>query len=295
MNIWGLITALITPFKNNNIDIEGLKQNIRFQIENSVDGIVVLGTTGEAPTLSAEERRIVIKTAVEEAKGKIAIIVGTGTNATQNSIAATEEAEVLGADCALVMTPYYNRPTQEGIFLHFSEINKNSNIPILIYNIPVRCGQNIDISTIEKIADLNNVIGIKEASGNMPQIINLLSTLCKNDNFKLFCGDDILSFPILSMGGTGIISVTSNLVPSHVVDMMQAFELSNFVHAKQLYYELLPLFKALTIETNPIPIKTAMSLYNMPSGRCRLPLCNMHPENIKKLEKVVWNYKPCYR
>lgn len=278
--ICGLYTALITPFDTNGkLDEDGLRNNIRFQIEQGVDGILVLGTTGETPTLSTEEKIQVIRIAREETSGKIRLMVGTGSYSTKTAIENSRLAEEMEADSLLVVTPYYNKPMQQGLIYHFEAVAQAVNIPIMLYNIQSRCGQNITTETLEHLAQVPNIAGVKEASGNLLQIMDVINKI----EFSVMSGDDALTFPIMALGGDGVISVASNLIPKEVKKLISSQE-------KDLHYQLLPLFKSLFIETNPIPVKTAMNMVGMAAGSCRLPLCEMQPENLQQLEKI-WSHE----
>jgi len=288
MLLRGLFTALVTPFhKNGELDEEGLKANLHHQLNSGVDGVVVLGTTGESPTLSDQERTRLIKCVVKELKGRIPVMVGTGTNSTQKSIHQTMEAEKLGADAVLVMTPYYNKPTQEGIFRHFEALAKAATIPICIYNIPHRTGQNIQTDTLMRISQYKRVIGVKEASGNISQICDVLEFARSQKGYSLMSGDDFLTLPVCSMGGQGVISVLSNLIPGKMKEFVAACLAKDFTKAEELHFQFLPLFKTIFIETNPIPIKAAMQHFNMPSGPCRLPLCELSSNASEQLQAVL--------
>ncbi len=288
----GVITALITPFKNGLIDVDALSQNIQYQIEHKVHGLLVLGTTGEAPTLSLEEKKKVISCAVEKAQRKIPILVGTGSYNTEDTIQRTKEATDLGADIALIVTPYYNKPTQEGIFRHFEKIVANTSIPILVYNIQGRCGVNIETKTLQRIAALPRIIGVKEASGSVLQAADVIHQVSKlHPDFQVWAGDDGLTLPMMSLGAVGVISVMSNLLPHRMVQLVEAIQNQEYIIARKIHYELLALFKALFIETNPIPIKAAMNFFGMPAGDVRLPLCPMTQENLEVLQTCLEDYK----
>lgn len=288
MKFTGTITALITPFSNQEIDEEGLKSNIAYQIASGIDGILVLGSTGESSTISPEEQTSVISIAVQEAHGKVPVWVGTGSYCTRQTIEKTKKAKDLGADVALIVTPYYNKPTQEGIYRHFEAITASVDIPVVIYNIPGRCGTNIETATLLRIAELPNILGVKEASGNINQVGDVLHTIVKHyPEFLVFSGDDVLTLPMMALGAVGVVSVLSNLVPDLVINLVNAALKGEFDLAKEIHYQLLPLVKAAFIETNPVPIKTAMELCKMPSGGCRLPLHQMAPENIKTLQQLL--------
>jgi 4-hydroxy-tetrahydrodipicolinate synthase len=288
MEIRGTVTALITPFINFEIDEEGFAENIRYQLARKVNGILPLGTTGEAPTLTQEEQDRIISIAVQNAKDKVPIWVGTGSNSTRQTIEKTKRAKDLGADIALIVTPYYNKPTQEGIFRHFEAITESVALPIVVYNIPGRCGVNIETSTMARLAELPNIIGVKEASGNINQCADVIDTVVsKFPDFKVFSGDDILTLPMMALGAVGVVSVVSNLVPAEIVALVNAAAEGEIEWARKLHYQLLPLFKNAFIETNPVPIKTAMNLASMPAGECRLPLCTMSPNNLNTLRQVL--------
>jgi 4-hydroxy-tetrahydrodipicolinate synthase len=273
----GTYTAVITPFKDDStLDIEGWQQNIQYQIDHNIDGLIILGTTGETPTLTSQEQEILIK---ESAQKDIQTIVGTGSNSTEQTIKNTQRAQDLGADGALVVTPYYNKPTQEGIYLHFKTICDNTDIPIIVYNIKGRCGQNINTSTLQRIADLPNIKAVKEASGDIVQVMNVIKTI---PHINVLSGDDVLTLPIMALGGHGIVSVASNIIPAQIKNLVET-------QSKELHYHLLPLLQALFLETNPMPVKAAMNLCNMPAGPCRLPLCNMQDSTHDQLKRVLQN------
>ncbi len=288
MKLTGTVTALITPFINQELDEEGLAHNISYQISKGINGILPLGTTGESSTLSPEEQTRIISIAVREANGKVPVWVGTGSYCTRQTIEKTKRAQDLGADVALIVTPYYNKPTQEGIYRHFEAIATSIEMPIVIYNIPGRCGTNIETPTLMRIAGLPNIIGVKEASGNINQAGDVLHTIVeKHPHFLVFSGDDSLTLPMMALGAVGIISVVSNLVPTQVIALVNAVLQGQFDLAREIHYQLLPLYKTAFIETNPVPIKTAMNLCGMPSGECRLPLYPMAPENINTLRQLL--------
>lgn len=286
----GTITACITPFVDDSIDINGLRENIEYQISGGVDGILVLGTTGETPTLSGNECEDVIRTAVTLSKGKTAVWVGTGTNSTKTTIENTRIAEELGADVALVVTPYYNCPTQEGIYQHILAVHENTNIPMCLYNIPKRTGLTMDTETILRLAKLPRVVAIKDATGNLNQLQEIISASHPEATLSIFSGDDALTVPMMAMGAVGLISVASNLIPETIVSMVKAARDGDFVKARQYHYDILPLMKAFFIEANPIPIKAAMKLWDMPSGRCRLPLTEIEEDNLRILSSILQKY-----
>lgn len=289
MDLKGTFTAMITPFTGEDkLDEAGLVRNIRAQLEAGITGLVFLGTTGEDVTLSDEERRRVIEIGVRETKDKALVIVGTGSNSTQTTIKKTKEAKELGADIALIVTPYYIKPTQEGIFRHFEAITSEVDIPVLAYNISGRTGVNIETSTLLRMAGLPNIIGVKEASGNINQIAEVIHIIRgKYPNFAVLSGDDGVTLPLMSLGGGGIISVASNLLPRQMVAMVNAALDENYTEARRIHDELMPWFRFEFIETNPIPVKEAMRLCGMPSGRCRLPLTGLTQKNQERLVELL--------
>jgi 4-hydroxy-tetrahydrodipicolinate synthase len=285
----GSIVAIVTPFKDGKIDEKKLRELIEFQIKNGTSGILPCGTTGESATLSFQEHTYVIQVTIEQVRKRVPVIAGTGSNSTEEAIMLTQHAASLGADASLQVSPYYNRPTQKGLYRHFKAVAESVNIPIILYNIASRTGVNIEPETIAKLAqDCKNIVGVKEASGNLEQM-SRIKQLC-SENFVLLSGDDSLTLPVLSIGGTGIISVVANIVPQDVIDLVSAFEKGNFKKAQEIHYKLLPLIKAVFLETNPIPIKTAMGLLGMCEPELRLPMCPMSPENLEKLEKALKDY-----
>jgi 4-hydroxy-tetrahydrodipicolinate synthase len=285
----GVFTAIVTPFdQTGELDEKGLRHNLRFQIKNGVDGIVVLGTTGESPTLSHSEKERILSIAVEEVKGKAHLLAGTGSYSTQQTIENTRLAKDIGVDAALIVTPYYNRPTQEGLFRHFEAISNAVDLPICVYNIQGRTGQNIQTETLKRISSLPTIIGVKEASGNILQMNEVLDSIARvHPHFSVLSGDDALTLPLLSLGGDGVISVVSNLIPKPLKQLVDYGLEGQFEQARALHYQLLPIFQAAFIETNPIPIKTAMDMCGMPAGMCRLPLCNLLPENKVKMQTIL--------
>jgi len=273
-NIKGVFTAIVTPFDDDGkLDEEGLRYNLKHQLTHGVDGIVALGTTGESSTLTEQEKIRVIEISKEMTNGKIPLMVGTGNYSTQQTIHDTRRAEKLGADIALIVTPYYIKPTQKGILEHFRSVATSINIPIVIYNIPCRCGSNIEVSTMRCLAEIPNIVGVKEASGSLIQISEM--------------SDDAFTLPVLALGGQGIISVASNLIPKEMKALTNALFQGDYSTARKHHYHLFPLFRALFLETNPIPIKTAMKFCGMPAKLCRLPLCELRPENAIKLKNVL--------
>jgi len=295
----GSIVAIVTPFSTKGgsacggkklvIDEKKLRELIDFHIKNGTSGIVPCGTTGESATLSFEEHERVIEITVEQVKKRTPVIAGTGSNSTEEAIMLTRQAAQAGADASLQVSPYYNRPTQNGLYEHFKAIAESVDIPIILYNIASRTGVNIEPETIAKLSgDCKNIVGVKEASGNLDQMSRIKS-LC-GKGFALISGDDSLTLPILAIGGTGIISVVANIVPKDVADLVAEFQKGNIEKARQIHYKLLPLIKAIFIETNPIPVKTAMGLLGMCCPDLRLPMCSMLPENLERLKKALNDY-----
>jgi 4-hydroxy-tetrahydrodipicolinate synthase len=290
LKLEGCMTAMVTPFDSKmEVDYEGLRANVRFQIDNGVKALVPLGTTGESPTIREEERKKIIEAVVAEARGRVPVIVGTGTNSTHSTMEHTREAEDLGADAALVVSPYYNKPTQEGLYRHFEAVSKSARIPIIIYNIQGRTGVNIETPTLMRLAKLHNIAAVKEASGSVAQMMDVIDQ--KPKEFAVLSGDDNLTLPLIGMGGRGVISVVSNLLPKRVSGMVDAALSGDMERARKMHYELMPIFKGAFVETNPIPIKAAMKLSGMPSGGLRLPLCEMQQQNLDKLRQVLLKYK----
>ncbi len=289
MEINGAYTALITPFDiDGNVDYKQLKENICFQINNGIDGILALGTTAETPTLTYEEKEEILKICKETINGRVSFMIGTGTNSTATTIENTKNAESIGADIALIVTPYYNKPTQEGIYRHFESIAKSTSIPILVYNIKGRTGRNIETKTLERISKLEGVIGVKEASGDLNQIQEVISVIhSNNNNFNIMSGDDSLTVPLLSLGGNGVISVISNLYPKEVSSMVRNYLNDNIAEALKIHNKLLPIMKGAFIETNPSPIKEAMKVRSMDSGIVRLPLVEMNANNKELIKDIV--------
>jgi len=285
----GSMTAIITPFKNGKVDEKTLRDLIEFQIKNGTSGIVPCGTTGESATISFLEHDRVVDITVDQVKKRVPVIAGTGSNSTEEAITMTVHAAEVGADASLQVSPYYNRPTQKGLYEHFKAVADAVKIPIILYNIATRTGVNIEPETIAKLADdCKNIVGVKEASANLEQMSRIRS-LCPK-SFALISGDDGLTLPVLSIGGTGVISVVSNIAPKDVAELVSSFEKGDILRAQELHYKLLPLVKAVFIETNPIPIKTAMGLLKMCEPDLRLPMCSMMPENLEKLKKALKDY-----
>jgi len=281
---------MVTPLDaKGELDEDGLRKNVEFQIKQGIHGLVPVGTTGECATLDYDEHKRVIEVTVEAAKGRVPVMAGTGSNSTHEAIMLTRYAKEVGADAALSVVPYYNKPTQRGLYEHFKKVAETVDIPQFIYNIPSRTGVNMEHETVAKLSKVKNIAGIKEASGNLEQIMHIIRMTGRD--FIIFSGDDILTFPILALGGVGVISVASNIVPDKIARMVDAFFEGNVETSREMQRELLPLFKALFIETNPAPVKAAMDMMGMAAGPLRLPLVEILPENKEKLRKVLVELK----
>lgn len=285
----GAMVAIVTPFKGGNVDEEALRELIEFQIENGTDAIVPCGTTGESATLSMEEHERVVEITVEQVKGRVPIIAGTGSNNTAEAIHLTEHAKKAGADGALMICPYYNKPTQNGLYEHFKKVAESVNIPIILYNIPGRTSVNMEASTVARLSRIPNIVGVKEASGSMRQVTDIIASC--DDDFSVVSGEDYLTFPLLCVGGKGVISVVSNVAPRDMSDLCHLYEEGKFAKAQKLYYRLLPLCHIMFVETNPAPVKAALKIMGkIPSDEVRLPLAPMQETSKDKLEKALKEY-----
>jgi len=281
----GVLPALITPFtKDNRVDKDGIRQNIEYLIDGGVSGVVPCGTTGEAATLSIKEHEKVIEYAVEFSS--VPVVAGTGSNNTTEALELTKFAQDAGADAALLITPYYNKPNDSGMLKHFMTIAEGVDIPIIIYNVPSRTGINLKPELTAKLAKLSNIVGIKEASGSLDQVTRIIE-LTKGEDFAVLSGDDGLTLPILSIGGSGVISVVANVAPKLVVSMVEAFRNGDREKARELHLTLAPLIRAMFLETNPIPVKKAVELMGLPAGNLRLPLAPISIDNEKKLKSAL--------
>ena len=285
----GSIVALVTPFKDGKVDDKKLAELVEYHISNGTSGLLPCGTTGESPTLSHDEHKHVVETVIEAAAGRVPVIAGTGSNSTAEAIALTHHASTAGADCALIVTPYYNKPTQKGIYLHFKEIADTVKIPIILYNIAGRTARNIEPQTVAKLSqDCKNIIGVKEASGSLEQM-QMTRLLC-GDDFLLLSGDDALTLPLLGVGGVGVISVVANIIPKETAQVVELFNQGKLKEAQELHYRMLPLIKAMFVETNPIPVKKAMELMGLCSGTLRLPMCEISEQNQTKLQEALEDF-----
>lgn len=282
----GTFTAIVTPFRDKGIDFAGLEKLVEAQIAAGIDGIVAVGTTGESPTLTHDERESVIRRCAEIAKGHCAVLAGTGSYSTRDAIEATKRAEQLGANAALIVAPYYNKPSQEGLFRHFKAIADSASLPIMLYNIPGRCGVDIAADTVVRLAGAcRNIVSIKEASGSVERVSELRGRL--PEAFTILSGDDSLTLPFMSVGAVGVVSVASNLIPTEISALVTAYAHGDAPAAEKLHRRLFPLLKDLFIEPNPVPVKTALGWRGVISGECRLPLCEMSEANQARLRKTL--------
>jgi 4-hydroxy-tetrahydrodipicolinate synthase len=282
----GTFTALVTPFRNSAIDIAAFEKLIENQIAAGISGVVAVGTTGESPTLSHEERQELMRLAIATAKKRCQVLAGTGSNATQHAVADTKTAEKLGADGALLVAPYYNKPNQEGLFRHFKTIADATALPIMLYNIPGRCGVDIVPDTVARLAkECRNIVSIKEASGSVERVSELRARL--SESVTILSGDDSLTLPFMSVGAVGVVSVASNLFPAEVCALVRAYESGDAKSALNLHRKMFPLFKDLFIEPNPVPVKTALGWRGAMSGEVRLPLCEMSEANQTRLRRTL--------
>lgn len=290
--IKGAFTAIITPMlENGDVDYDGFRKLINFQIENGIDGLVPLGTTGETPTLDDNEEEKLIRIAVDEVKGRVPLIIGTGSNDTRYMLKYTKRAKDMGADVAMVVTPYYNKPNDDGLIRHY-EAAASVGIPILTYNIASRTGRNIPTPLMAKIAAIPGIIGVKEASGDVVQMGEVLENIAfpryaAGNPFSVVSGDDGFTLPLMALGGNGVVSVIANLVPARVKALTKACLEGNFEEARRIHFELTPLIRAAFIETNPVPIKQAMNWAGLPAGPARLPMGKLDPKNEAPVRAVL--------
>jgi 4-hydroxy-tetrahydrodipicolinate synthase len=283
MQLQGAYTALVTPFRDGQVDYTRLVKNVDEQIAAGIAGVVPVGTTGESPTLSHEEHRLVIEKVVEVARGRVKVVAGTGSNATSEALELTRHAASVGADAALMVNPYYNKPTQEGLYRHFMTVADAVELPIVLYNIPGRTGITMSPSTVARLAGHANIVAIKEATGSL----DMASEIASLSDITIVSGDDSLTLPIMAIGGKGVISVLSNLIPDRVAALTHAALRGNWDEARQMHLRLFPLFKGMFVETNPIPIKAAMAMLGKDTGELRLPLCDLADENRAGLEALL--------
>lgn len=291
MNFEGTYVAMVTPFtKDEEIDEEGFRSNINFLIDNGVNGLLAAGTTGESATLSHDEHKKVIEILIDEVDGRVETLAGAGSNSTKEAIDLVKFSEDAGADAALVITPYYNKPQQHGLIDHYQVISDASDIPIIAYNVPSRTGVNLDVDTIVELAKIDNVDAIKEASGSIDKISEVYKALSLEgleEDFNILSGEDGLTLPIMALGGTGVISASANVDPRRMVLMVDSMLNEDYQRAQELHYEMINLIKALFVESNPVPAKTAMRIMGLPSGPLRQPLADMKDENVEILKKAL--------
>lgn len=281
--------AIVTPFdEKGEVNYEKFEELVEFQIANGTKAIIVLGTTGEASTLEMEEKENLISIAVKKVNKRVPVIAGTGSNNTKKAIELSKKAESLGADGLLVITPYYNKTTQDGLYAHFKAVADSTHLPIIVYNVPSRTGLNCLPQTIKRLSGIDNVVAVKEASGNIVQIAEIASLI--PDDFNIYSGNDDQIVPVISLGGMGVISVLANILPKETQQCAELFLNGNVEESRKLQLKYLPLIRMLFVETNPIPVKTAMNLMGFNVGGLRLPLVNMGQENKEKLKKLLEEY-----
>jgi 4-hydroxy-tetrahydrodipicolinate synthase len=281
----GVLTALITPFRDGGVDERAIHELVELQISAGVDGLVPCGSTGESATLSHPEHRRVIEVVVAAARGRVPVVAGTGSNSTSEAVELTQHAKEAGADGALLISPYYNKPTQDGIVAHYAEIAQRTAFPLLVYNIPGRTASNIEPETLARLAEIQQVVGVKEACGDLHQVSEVIAR-CPDD-FCVLSGDDALTLPLLAVGGDGVISTTSNVAPSQMVELVRAFRAGDLARARAVHLKLLPLFDVLFCETNPIPVKAAVALRGLASDEIRLPLTRIREPNRERLQLTL--------
>ncbi|MBB83775.1 MAG: 4-hydroxy-tetrahydrodipicolinate synthase [Deltaproteobacteria bacterium] len=281
----GVMTALITPFRDGAVDEDALRGLVERQIEAGVDGLVPCGSTGESATLSHDEHNHVVEITIEATAGRVPVVAGTGSNSTAEAISLTQHAKDAGASGALLLSPYYNKPTQEGIYEHYKAVAEETALPLVIYNIPGRTASNIAPETVGRLAKLQHIVGIKEASGDLDQMSHVVAA-CPDD-FAVLSGDDSLTLPLMSVGGKGVISTSSNVAPAQMKELVRRFDAGDAAGARRLHHELIPLFDALFCETNPIPVKAACAALDWCEGEIRLPMTPITEPNLERLKVVL--------
>jgi len=284
----GAFTAVVTPFRDGRVDEAALKELIRFGIDGGMDGFLPCGTTGESPTLSHEEHNRVVELTVKEIAGQVKVIAGTGSNSTEEAIALTKHAKAVGADAALLVSPYYNKPTQEGLYLHFKAVADAVDLPIVLYNIQGRTGVNIENATVERLSRVPNIVGVKEASGSILQMSEVIR-LCSPD-FDVLSGDDQMTFPLMALGGKGVISVVTNIVPDRMASLVKSMLSGDIEKARAMHFDLYELCQTMFVETNPIPVKAALGLMGKIAPEFRLPLCPPSEANLAKIRNILERY-----
>ncbi|HVH07868.1 MAG TPA: 4-hydroxy-tetrahydrodipicolinate synthase [Myxococcota bacterium] len=281
----GVLTALVTPFRDGAVDERVLAELVELQVAAGVDGVVPCGSTGEAATLTHAEHRRVVEVVVSAARGRVQVLAGTGSNSTAEAVELTRHAKEAGADGALLISPYYNKPTQEGIVAHYAEVARQTAFPLVVYNIPGRTASNILPGTLARLAEIEQVVGVKEACGNLDQMAHVIAAV--PDDFAVLSGDDSLTLPLLAIGGKGVIATAANVVPAETVELVRAFRAGDVPRARELHYRLLPLVDALFTETNPIPVKAALALRGLILEELRLPLVRISPPNRERLQSAM--------
>jgi len=285
-----VLTAMITPFdENNNVNLEKARELASYLIDHGSDGLVVAGTTGEVPTLTTEEKLALLEAVVDEVGNRATVIAGTGSYSTAASINMTREAEKVGVDGVMLVVPYYNKPPQNGLYGHFKAVAESTSLPVMIYNVPSRTSRNIEVNTVNRLAEIDNIIAIKEASGDMSQVADLTRTL--PEDFLVYSGDDNLTMPVLAVGGHGIVSVASHLVGKEIKEMIVSFKNGNVKHAIELNKYLFPIFTGIFITSNPIPVKSALNMMGMEVGKLRPPLNELNQSESETLYNILKEYK----
>jgi 4-hydroxy-tetrahydrodipicolinate synthase len=285
----GSFVAMVTPFRDGKVDEAKLRELVEFHVSHGTDGLIPCGTTGESPTLNHDEHKRVVETVIEAARGRIKVVAGTGSNSTSEAIDLTKHAERAGANGALVVNPYYNKPTQEGLYRHYRAVAESVAIPIVAYNIQSRTAVNVETDTLARLArDVRNIVGVKEASGSLDQMSQVI--LACGPDFSVLSGDDNITLPLLAIGGSGVVSVIANILPRETSDMVHAALDGDWKRARDLHYRLFPLARAAFLETNPIPIKEAMAMAGMIEPEFRLPMCRMSDANREKLRAILKAY-----
>jgi 4-hydroxy-tetrahydrodipicolinate synthase len=290
MNLKGTTVAMVTPFtKEDGVDEAGMRANINYLIDNGVSGLLAAGTTGESATITHDEQRKMIDILVDEVNGRVNAIAGAGSNSSKEALGLVQYAENAGADAALVITPYYNKPQQHGLYMHYKMLEESTNIPIIVYNVPSRTGTDIDVETIVEVAKLDKIVAIKEANPDMDKTSATIKRLQDQDvqNFMVISGNDNLTLPMISMGAKGVISVVANVDPARMSQMVNAALEGDFARASRLHYELYDLMKVLFIESNPVPTKDSLNMIGRPAGHVRMPLAPMKDDSTSKLKKVL--------
>lgn len=290
MKLEGTTVAMVTPFtREDTVDEEGMRENMNYLLERGVNGLLAAGTTGESATITHQEQKKMIDILVDEMKGKVACVAGAGSNSSSEALDLVKYAENAGADYALVITPYYNKPQPHGLYEHYKMLNESTDIPIIVYNVPSRTGTDIDVETIGKVAQLDNIVALKEANPDMDKVSQIIHKLDQVgvDDFLVLSGNDNLTLPMISQGCKGVISVVGNVDPARMSEMVKKALEGDFIGAKDLHYELYDLMKVLFVESNPVPAKTALNMMGRPSGHVRMPLAPLKTENQEKLKKVL--------